>query len=749
MEPDFSKVPQSAGMRLESLLDEGLAHHRAGDLGRAGEKYAEALAHAPHHADALHLSGLVALQSGDPARAEALIGRALALNPRDPAAHFNYGCARGALGQFEAAVAAFDQCLARAPDHAEAHSSRGSAFWSLGRAQAALGSFDKALTLNPGSVDALIGRGLALRDLRQHAAALASTDTAIGLAPESATAHNNRGLILADMNRHNAALVAYDRAIALNPDFVEAHNNRGLALHKLGRLEESLAAYDAALARDPNRAEVHHHRGLVLTQMDQPAPALAALDRALAINPELPYVRGLRLHRKMQLCDWTVFESETAAICARIMRGERASASFPLQALVDSPALHRQAAAIWTNDRYPPNLVLGPLPKYAPHARIRIGYFSMDFRNHPVSALTAGLFEAHDRAAFEIFGFSYGIDTGDAMRRRLEGAFDHFIDVRMNTDTEIVARARAAELDIAVDLAGHTDDARTGIFALRAAPVQVNYLGYLGTMAADYIDYIIADDVVIPPANRIHFSEKIATLPSYQVNDSARTVADRVFTRAELGLPAAGFVFCCFNNTYKITPRTFDSWMRILNAVERSVLFLFSPHAMVAANLKREAAARGVEPARLVFGAHLPAPEYLARLRAADLFLDTLPYNAGTTASDALWVGLPVLTLMGEAPAGRMAASLLRAIDMPELVTQTAGEYEALAIALARDPARTKALKAKLERNRLSTALFDTRAFARSIEETYRQMHARSQAGLPPVDLSATSNDRHQSPRAT
>ena len=601
-----------------------------------------------------------------------------------------------------------------------------------GEAAEALGLFDQAVALNPDHAETFINRGIALRDLKRHAAALESYDAAIALKPDQAGTHNNRGVTLGELGRHDEALAAYDRAVALQPDLVEAHNNRGLALRTLGRLPAALAANDDAIRLDPGRAESYNHRGHVLAQLNQPEAALAAYDQALKLNPHLPYLYGTRLHLKMLICDWTDFYTVISDLSVRISRGERVIASHALLGLIDSPPLHRQAAAIWANDKHQPNWALGVLTTHAPRTKIRVGYFSMDFRVHPVSSLTVGLIEAHDRNAFEVFGFSFGVDTKDDMRKRLEAAFDHFIDVCAKSDIEIAALARELKLDIAVDLAGYTEDARTAIFALRAAPVQVSYLGYLGTMAADYIDYIVADATVIPEACFDHYTEKVVALPSYQVNDTSRRIADAVFTRADLGLPKVGFVFCCFNNTYKITPATFDGWMRILKAVAGSVLFLYANSTSAISNLRRGASLRGIDPGRLVFSKRVPMPEYLARLQAADLFLDTLPYNAGTTASDALWVGLPVLTRSGESLAARVAASLLRAIGLPELITTTQTEYEALAIALARDPARYAGLKARLARNRLTTPLFDARAFTRHIEDAYRQMCARHQAGLPP-----------------
>jgi predicted O-linked N-acetylglucosamine transferase (SPINDLY family) len=347
--------------------------------------------------------------------------------------------------------------------------------------------------------------------------------------------------------------------------------------------------------------------------------------------------------------------------------------------------------------------------------------------------LAAGLFESHDRDKFEVYAFSFGTDTKDEMQIRLEAAFDKFIDVESKTDKEIAELSRQMQIDIAVDLAGFTSGSRTGIFALRAAPLQINYLGYPGTMGADYMDYLIADRQLIPEEAKAHYTERIVYLPSFQANDSKRKISDRVFTREELGLPQSGFVFCCFNNSYKITPSTFDGWMRILKQVNGSVLWLSETNPFATDNLRKEAKARGVDAQRLVFARKIPLlAEHLARHRAAGLFIDTLPYNAHTTASDALWAGLPVLTCTGEALASRVAASLLTAIDLPELVTTTQEDYEALAVELATNPEQLQAIRQKLERNRLTAPLFDTKLFTRHIEDAYTQMVERYQADLAP-----------------
>jgi predicted O-linked N-acetylglucosamine transferase (SPINDLY family) len=443
---------------------------------------------------------------------------------------------------------------------------------------------------------------------------------------------------------------------------------------------------------------------------------------------------GMWLYVKMRLCDWSDFASQVTAVVARIGQGRRTTPPFPMLALVDSLSVQREAAETWVREEHPVSRVLPPIGKRGRHDKIRVGYFSADYRNHPVSLLTAEMFERHDRARFEVNGFSFGPDTQDEMRRRMERAFDRFIDVRGKSDLDTVQLARSMELDIAVDLGGFTEGCRPNLFALRAAPLQVSYLGYLGTLGADYMDYLIADTTIIPPEHQRHYAEKILYLPSYQAN-AQRVISDKRFSREELGLPPTGFVFCCFNASYKIVPEIFDSWMRILGQVQDSVLFLFAENATAQRNLRREALARGVAADKLIFGKRLPVPEYLARYRTADLFLDTLPYNAGTTASDALWAGLPVLTRRGESFAARVAASLLNAVGLPELIATTPEQYEATAIELASDPARLAEIKDRLHRNRVTMPLFDTEQFTRHLENAYTQIYQRYQADLSPEHI--------------
>ncbi|HVS76572.1 MAG TPA: hypothetical protein VHE11_06530, partial [Steroidobacteraceae bacterium] len=469
--------------------------------------------------------------------------------------------------------------------------------------------------------------------------------------------------------------------------------------------------------------------------LERAESAIASYDKAIALDPGNKASYGERLHAKMQIADWRDFGPEVARLAQRIERGEAVSNPFGVLALYDSAPLQERAARNWVRERYPPNAALPALLPKGRRERIRVGYFSADFREHATSFLTAELFEIHDRSRLELTAFSLGPDTKDGMRKRMEAAFDRFLDVREKSDLDIARLARSLDIDIAVDLGGFTRGGRPGIFAMRAAPIQVSYLGYLGTMSAEYIDYLVADDTIVPEAQRKHYCERIVYLPSYQVNDSTRPIAQRRFSRQELGLPPAGFVFCCFNATYKITPDTFDSWMRILGNVPGSALFLLGGGETLERNLRREARDRGIDAARIVFGDRLPMPDYLARFRAADLFLDTLPYNAGTTASDALWAGLPVLTCMGETFAGRVGASLLEAVGLPELIASTRDGFERMAVELAGNPALMAAIREKLACDLRTRPLFHTARSARHLEAAYGTMYDRYQAGLPPEDI--------------
>ena len=563
---------------------------------------------------------------------------------------------------------------------------------------------------------------------------------AIGLNEKVAAAHNNLGKALLDIGRPGEALASFDQATALDAGFAEAHVNRSNTLVKLRRLEEALVSYQKAAALRPDHAEVYRNCGNVFSKLRRYDEAFAAYDKVLALKPNLPGAEGHRLYARMHLCNWSRWEAESAHLIASVRNGHANTQPFIFLAIPSSSEDQLQCAKLWAANNYRASAKPVWQGERYDHDRIRVAYLSADFRQHALSFLMAGMFECHDKSRFEVTAISFGVDDNSEIGRRVKASFERFVDARSYSDEQIADLIKALEIDIAVDLMGFTTDSRTGIFARRPAPIQAHYLGYPGTMGARYIDYIIADRVVVPDHQREFYSEKRVLLPdSYLVNDRKRPISDRTFTRTELGLPSTGFVFCCFNNNHKITPDVFDCWMRILGQVEGSVLWLFQDNAKAADNLKKEALARGVNADRLIFASRMPPSDHLARHRAADLFLDTLPYNAHTTAADALWAALPVLTRLGETFVGRVAASLLNAVGLPELIATTLDDYEALAIRLATRPNELAAIRAKLEANRLTTPLFDTQRFTQNIEAAYTAMVARHQAGLAPDHITISN----------
>ena len=546
-------------------------------------------------------------------------------------------------------------------------------------------------------------------------------------------AHMNMGLALMELGRLDAALASYDRAIAIAAENPEAHLCRAEVFEKLRRMDAALAGYDRLIALKPAHAQAHVKRGNLLRELRQFEAAIESYARAIALDPQVDFVPGIRQHTRMQICSWDGLESELTQLRESLSRDHAASSPFYVLASSDSALLQRQAAEIRVRVKCPPRSELGPIARRPEADKIKIGYFSGDFHQHATMVLVAGIFERHDRSRFDLTVFSFGPDSDDAMRKRLRAAGHEFVDVRSLSDIDAARLTRKRKIDLAIDLKGFTQDNRAGIFAFRAAPLQVNFLGYPGTMGASYIDYLIADPTVVPRESQCHYREKIAYLPnSYQPNDRSRKVSEKNLSRKELGLPPSAFVYCCFNNSYKITPATFDCWMRILKRVDDSVLWLLEDNSGASRNLRQESAKRGVDPQRVLFAPRATMPEHLGRHRAANLFLDTLPYNAHTTASDALWAGLPVLTLIGEAFASRVAASLLKAIGLPDLIATTLEQYENTAVELALDRQRLAQLNRRLADNRLTHALFDADLYAKHLEEAYRIMVERYRQELPP-----------------
>jgi predicted O-linked N-acetylglucosamine transferase (SPINDLY family) len=654
---------------------------------------------------------------------------------QDPRAQFQHALAMHQRGQIDEAAQIYKTILRTQPKYFDAIFALGIVYLQRKEFRAAEKQFGLANRINPNNSPLQNNLGSALLGLNRPQEALIAYDRAIAMDPVNWEAFYNRGNALAALKRFEDALASYDKSIALFPHNAEVHDNRGTTLANLQRFDEALASFTRAIQLNPNHARAYANRAPTHAHFKQYEKALNDYDKALALDPSLDYLFSNRFMMTLFNCRWDDGYDKGCQFIIEGIRNRTLKAEpFVLLSLPSTAEDQLACAARYIEDKEPS----GPrMPwhgrRYA-HDRIRIGYVSSDFHNHPVAHLVAGVLEAHDREHFMVHGFSTGqARQGDGYRERISQSLEVFADARTMGRDALTERIRAAEIDILIDLNGHTIGRRTDIFAARPAPVQVNYLGYPGTMGADYIDYIIADRHLIPEASRDAYSEKIIYLPdSYQANDSKRAIAAQTSQRGEHGLPEDGFVFCSFNNTFKITPDIFGVWMRLLQAVPGSVLWLFSEHQATTENLKREAERRNIPASRLVFAGRQPLDRHLARHRLADLFLDTRYYNAHTTASDALWAGLPVLTCEGETFAARVASSLLHAVGLPELVTHSLEEYENLALQLAADPAKLAAIKSKLANNLAVAPLFDTARYTRHLEAAYRRMWEISQKGKAP-----------------
>jgi predicted O-linked N-acetylglucosamine transferase (SPINDLY family) len=775
---------------IPETLAIAVRHHQAGRLQAAEQIYRQVLEAEPNHADALHLLGVLAHQNGRHALAIETIQRAIGLKGNAAAFHSNLGGAYHALQRLPEAIACYRRALKLKPDYAEAANNLGNALKDQGSLEEAIACYRQALELQPDYAQAHNNLGNALKDQGELEEAVICYRRAAELQPDNVEAHNNMGTAFQGLGKLEEAVACYRRALELRPEHATAHSNLGAAFHIQGKLEEAVACYRRALELRPDyvllpgvvgpsaragessrgAVKLLSNLGNALRDLGRLDEAVVCLRRALDLNPDFAASLGSLLHAIQHLCRWEDLETlsrraieivERDATAPRLLSPARADGpttprsrpggvAFPLSPftvlslpLVTTAEQQLRSARQWVDRQLraasgsQKSEVRGQRSEVRPPTSdrrpITVGYLSADFHAHATAWLIAELIEKHDRRQVAVYGYSYGADDGSATRRRLVAAFDRFVDLKDASFADAAERIAADEVDILVDLKGYTKDCRTEILALRPAPIQVNYLGYPGTMGAEFIDYILVDDYIVPPDQQRFFTEKLVHLPGcYQVNDSRRETAARTPSRQECGLPPGGSVFCSFNNSYKITPEMFEAWMRLLAAVPGSLLWLLESNRFVPANLRREAAARGVAPQRLVFAPSLPLPEHLARHRVADLFLDTFPVNAHTTASDALWAGLPVLTLSGQTMVSRVAGSLLRTMGLPELITTSLEDYEATALRLARDGVRLAELRARLEANRATCGLFDGARFARNLEKAYATMWDIYRAGGKP-----------------
>ncbi|PLW68186.1 tetratricopeptide repeat protein [Pseudohalioglobus lutimaris] len=631
--------------------------------------------------------------------------------PTDPMIHNFVGVLHSALGQPEAAIASYRAALGLNPDYVEVRLNMGVAWQQLGMHEKARDQFAGVLKLQPTNATALSGLAGALRETGDYAQAIDCYLRAAGLQPDNAVIHNNLGNIYQIVGHFDEAAECFARSTRLAPENAEAHCNLGHAFNYLGRHKEAITSYR----------------------------------NALRLRPGFSDAQAKVLHLMSLACDWSAVESAEATTHELGMTGE---AIGPFVMLVRDDNLQRQyqRALRYCQQSFAHIAELPPIARpSAKPARLKIGYFSADFHDHATMFLMAELFELHDSSRFDVHAFSFGPSGDDTMSHRLQEAVAHYHEVRHLGDKAIALLARSLEIDIAIDLKGYTQGSRPGIFAFRAAPVQISYLGYPGTMGMPAMDYLVADKTLIPAEKQQYYTERIIYLPnSYQVNDSTRAIAGESLSRSDVGLPEEGFVFCCFNSSYKITPREFDIWMRLLQAIEGSVLWLLDCGEQARQNLALEAQKRQVDAHRIVFAGKCPQEHHLARHRLADLFLDTFSCNAHTTASDALWAGLPVLTKPGEGMPARVAASLLYAAGLPELVTDTEVEYERLALELARDTAALARLRNRLVDTRLDSPLFDSARFTRHLESAYQQVYDGYFQQQEPGAIEVTQNRSSQ-----
>lgn len=768
--PTPTVVPP-AGISKAEAIRRAMTLHRSGKLEEAARLYRAILAAAPNDFDALHLLGVLLSSRRQSAEGIELIKRALALQPEFAGAHNNLGTALLAAKQTQQALASFQRAVELKADFAEAHSNLGNALADLGRREEAVASHRRAIALKPDYAEAHNNLGNVLIALGRFDEAAEACQRAVKIRPEYAKAHNNLATAHTRQRRDEEAIPAFRQAIAANPDFAEAYCGLGNALLALRRHDEAVVALERAVRLRPDDADAHISLGSALSAQRQMGNAAAAYRRAIALQPdnavahhnlgnalaaagELEAAAASYRHASeamtddghallqyvqvsKQMCAWRQAAPHSEAVLERARDGNLNGPPYPILAIADDAAVQQAAARAFVRHRIGsgyPALWNGESYK---HRRIKLAYFSFDLREHSAARQIVDLIERHDRSQFEVFAVSCGPDDKSALRRRVSQACDHFIDAWPLADAAIAKKLRALEIDILVDLDGHTEESRSRALAWRPVPAQVAYLGYPATMGADFIDYAIVDRTVVPEEQGPFFSEKLIYLPDcFQVSDSKRPVPLAPPPRAKLGLPDNALVFCCFNNSFKLTAAFFEVWMRLLAAVPGSVLWLVADNRWAEANLKGEAHRAGIDPARLIFAARVDYPSYLSHQRAADLFLDTSPYSGGATCNDALWYGLPVITCSGSSYASRMAGSQLKAIGMPELVTHSLAQYEELALALAGSPARLASLKGQLAHNKTSTALFDTERFCRNVEAAFGEMWRVSEAGEQPSSFS-------------
>lgn len=717
--------------QIHSLLQQAIDNFQQGNLSQTKLALNNILKIQPKNFQALLIMGVTLGVERHHAEAINFLLKAAKINAQDYFVNFNLAKALSETGDDFKSIKYHQLAINIDPHQPEAWLNFGKSLFQINRLNEALSHFDKAIQLNPKYPEAWSNKGMTFFRLKRFDEAISSYNQAIQLKPDCAENWSNKGLILHELKLFNEALFHYNHATKLKPDYAEGWLNLADTLSELNEINQAISYYDKALKLNSHLPEAWFNKGSALIKLKKYDEAATHYKCALDINPKINWALGYLIYTNLMSCNWENLNNYLETLNTKLLSNEKALHPFTLLALNDDPLIHKKSSEIFTESNFSFYSCLCPIQKRPKNHKITIGYFSADFHNHAVSNLIAEIFELHDKNKYEIIGFSFIYENNDDNHHRIKNSFNQFYYVNQMSDLEVAKLGRSLNIDIAVDLMGFTQNSRTGIFTNRVAPIQINYLGYPSTMGANFIDYIIADKTLIPPDFQKFYSEKIIYLPnSYQANDRKRLISKKIFTRQELGLPEHGFVFCCFNNSFKISPKIFSSWMRILKSVEGSVLWLIKENESVVNNLRREATIQGVDSNRLIFAEKIELSDHLARHFQADLFLDTLPYNAHTTASDALWTGLPLLTILGRSFAGRVAASLLSAIKLPELITTNLEDYEIMAIELANNQEKLLKIKRKLLNNLETTPLFDSPLLTKNLEDAYLNIYNRYHANL-------------------
>ena len=716
----------------EGLNNLGTILKDHGKFDEALEVYNQALVLKPDYADCHYNKGIILQEQGKFDEAIAFYDKALLINPNYTECYYNKGIALEAQGKINEAIWLYKKTLLLNPEHEKAYNNLGTIHYDLGNFDESISLYNQALKIKPDYAEAYYNIGVVLKDQGQLEKALLSYNEALKINPNFAEVYNNIGLYQAEQGDLKESWAMFQKALALKPDFAEVYNNLGNVKVAQKDLNEALAMFQKALTIAPYHHEALTNLANIYELQGKRKESIEACNKALVLKPDFEIARAKKLYQQARLCDWDGIANDRDYI-PHLGITKQIIDPFSLLALDDEPERHRKRSEVFANDKFKQNPLPFDFKANSGLRPIRIGYFSADFKEHVVSRLIAPILERHNRNDFQVYGYSIKQTQEDDFKKRLVQSFDVFRDVSQINDKEVAQLAREDKIDIAIDLNGYTQNARARIFAYRAAPVQISYLGYPGTLGALFMDYIIADRNLIPEASQLFYSEKPIYLPNtYMPTDNTYKITTQSLSREELGLPKDSFVFCVINNSYKITPQIFDIWTRLLKKVDRSVLWLLSPDNDVKLNLIKEASARGISSDRLVFVNAKPYDQYIAQFSKADLFLDTFTYNAGATANHALWSGLPIVTKIGKSYTSRMAASMLNAIGLSELVTTTEKEYEDLILDLATNPKKLSEIRERLSKNRLSEPLFDTELYIKHLEEGYRRVYENYAKGNKP-----------------